>query len=147
MKNCCFLLICPVVVNQFPIGKIWHFMAGIFFEVEARYHTVVNLFLGTILVLPLARFRCKIWAKIMAFLDKNCALQEPWSCEVVGNQFSQGDPGLRWERSGFSPCWFDLSWPVSHPSLSTRKGVTVSCKSKVPLLFFKAVLVIWPIWA
>ena len=22
MKNCCFLLICPVVVNQFPIGKI-----------------------------------------------------------------------------------------------------------------------------
>ena len=54
-------------------------------------------------------------------------MQKRWSCEVVGSdQFSQGDPGLCWGRSGFSDCWFDI-WAClgSHPSLATRKGATV----------------------
>ena len=97
-------------------------------------------------------------SRVKMVLSRDHAEQKRWSCEVVGSdQFSQGDPGLCWGRSGFNwlLIWhfmasgifvdFDASHHVlgSHPSLVTRKDATVEvvlatchkCSSKLCLLF------------
>ena len=143
---------------------------GIVFKFDASHHSVVVLLgLEAILVLPPVRMQCVIWrswayistakgsfARITTsdshqlagskmVLSRDPVVQKRWSCEVVGrDQFSQGDPGLCWGRSGFSDCWLtfhaqwhicqvrhqpscsgSFAWRGSHPSLATRKDATV----------------------
>ena len=36
------------------------------------------------------------------------------AAKLLGShQFSQGDAGLCWGRSGYSHCWLDISWPIA----------------------------------
>ena len=106
-----------------------------------------------------------IWRKWAQISTANAAVQESqlWDCyelahkseaaKLCGYQFSQVYSVLCW--------WFDISWPAecfsssvpdtnspacfgSHLSFQSHECDCKTRKSMVPLLFFQAVLVIWP---
>jgi len=57
-------------------------------------------------------------------INRACALQKSEAAKLY--QFSPGDPGLSWGRSGFSHCWFDISGSLASYSTAQESQLWVS---------------------